>query len=42
VEDAVRQWLGEIGSESTLMRVDTRLMRIRQPHRRGTNADFVG
>ena len=42
VEDAVRLWLAEIGCRSTLMRIDHRLVRIRDPHRRATHADFVG
>jgi len=46
VESAVRSWLSEIGSDSTLMRVDERLARVRardeQPHRRGTHRDFAG
>jgi hypothetical protein len=42
VEDAVRLWLADIGSASTLMRVDERLVRVRQPRRRATHADFVG
>ncbi len=46
VEAAVRAWLSEIGSESTLMRVDDRLVRIAarpdKPRRRGTQTDFVG
>jgi|tagenome__1003787_1003787.scaffolds.fasta_scaffold20841830_3 hypothetical protein len=46
VEGAVRSWLSEIGSESTLMRVDNRLVRIaardgRVP-RGGTYREFVG
>jgi hypothetical protein len=46
VEGAVRSWLSEIGSESTLMRVDDRLVRIAasdgRPPRRATHREFVG
>ena len=46
VESAVRSWLSEIGSDSTLMRVDERLTRVKargdQPHRRATHGDFAG
>lgn len=46
VEDAVRAWLSEIGTESTLMRLDHRLARVgantKKPRRRATHADFVG
>ena len=46
VESAVSSWLSEIGSESTLMRVDERLVRVKakpaKPRRRSTHADFVG
>ena len=46
VESAVRSWLCEIGSDSTLMRVDERLSRVKaridEPQRRATHADFVG
>jgi hypothetical protein len=42
VEDAVRLWLAEIGSASALVRIDNRLVRIRQHHRRATHSDFVG
>jgi len=46
VQSAVRAWLSEIGSESTLMRVDERLVRVEAsevaPRRRATHRDFVG
>jgi hypothetical protein len=46
VESAVCSWLTEIGSDSTLMRVDERLSRVKaltdELHRRGTHRDFVG
>jgi hypothetical protein len=46
VESAVRSWLSEIGSESTLMRLDDRLVRVSaeraEQSRRGTHRDFVG
>jgi len=46
VESEVRSWLSEIGSESTLMRIDDRLVRVKaeteKPPRRGTHRDFLG
>ena len=47
VENAVQSWLCEIGTDSTLMRVDERLSRVKarihEPRpRRATHADFVG
>ena len=46
VESAVRSWLSEIGADSTLMRVDERLLRVRaravMHRRRGSHADFIG
>ena len=46
VASAVRSWLCEIGTDSTLMRVDERLTRVKakihEPRRRATHADFIG
>jgi hypothetical protein len=46
VEEGVGSWLSEVGSDSTVMRVDHRFVRVEataaKPRRRGTHADFVG